>query len=750
MKKFLLSLALVLGLSSYALADDENTSTETTTTEKPFLSVTTVIANQTSSVTSYTADSGLKSDDYTWTTTAFSNNNNASSWNNIRCGRKSNTSTASIATDFKVYALINKVTVNMCVTSANKDKLNSLTLEVSKDKDFKDVTKYTPSDTIPVTTAGDVSIPVTTPVNGCYYRLVFDCASATANGFCWVNSISYYGEAAEAPSLSAPQIELGYDNKVTLTQDEADAIYYTLDGTEPTAASTKYTEPFAITEAATVKAVAAKGDALSEVETLAVTPYTISTGFAAISALEKNAIGVVSSPMTVIYNNGSYTWLKDADGGFMLVYGTTPKALSNGDVIASLVCKNYPYNDLPEVNPVQWGEVTTGGTAIEPEELSLEELGLTDANKYVVFKDVAISNVANNQSFTITDADENTVAGYNQFYNTTSTFYTPLVLPENGSSSADIYGFVGRKSNTLQISPIKIDINIVTVGTPTFSVAAGLVDSDTSVTIASSTEGATIYYTVDGTEPTTASTKYTEPVVISKSTTIKAIAVKEGCDNSEVGSVSYYVASAASSKVTFDFSNPEGLTPSIERAKNGEGVDVTDKTFTNGDVAISFTKQDGASNGARLFSGTNDGVVTLRLYSYKSNGQATMTVGGENVSNIEYIQISSSSSFYFTTSSSSYTETSNGAYWQHALTEELVPSVKFTTKEPTSSSQTSTISAVTVVYTPAETNAVNSVAVDSENAPVEYYNLQGVRVANPTQGLFIRRQGNTVSKVVIK
>ena len=35
-----------------------------------------------------------------------------------------------------------------------------------------------------------------------------------------------------------------------------------------------------------------------------------------------------------------------------------------------------------------------------------------------------------------------------------------------------------------------------------------------------------------------------------------------------------------------------------------------------------------------------------------------------------------------------------------------------------------------------------------ENAPVEYYNLQGVRVANPANGIFIKKQGNKVSKVI--
>ncbi|MDE6071823.1 MAG: hypothetical protein K2G53_04645 [Muribaculaceae bacterium] len=46
-------------------------------------------------------------------------------------------------------------------------------------------------------------------------------------------------------------------------------------------------------------------------------------------------------------------------------------------------------------------------------------------------------------------------------------------------------------------------------------------------------------------------------------------------------------------------------------------------------------------------------------------------------------------------------------------------------------------------------SSVAEIAVD-ENAPVEYYNLQGVRVANPANGLYIVKQGNKVSKQIIK
>ena len=45
------------------------------------------------------------------------------------------------------------------------------------------------------------------------------------------------------------------------------------------------------------------------------------------------------------------------------------------------------------------------------------------------------------------------------------------------------------------------------------------------------------------------------------------------------------------------------------------------------------------------------------------------------------------------------------------------------------------------------TTAIDEVAAD--NAAVEYYNLQGVKVANPENGIFIKKQGNKVAKVVL-
>lgn len=48
-----------------------------------------------------------------------------------------------------------------------------------------------------------------------------------------------------------------------------------------------------------------------------------------------------------------------------------------------------------------------------------------------------------------------------------------------------------------------------------------------------------------------------------------------------------------------------------------------------------------------------------------------------------------------------------------------------------------------------ESNGVANVAADA-NAPVEYFNLQGVKVENPANGVYIRRQGGATTKVLVK
>jgi len=77
--------------------------------------------------------------------------------------------------------------------------------------------------------------------------------------------------------------------------------------------------------------------------------------------------------------------------------------------------------------------------------------------------------------------------------------------------------------------------------TPTFNPAAGTYTSGQSVTISDATAGTTIYYTTDGSTPTTGSTKYAGAINVSSTTTIKAIATSSSASNSAVGAATYTI-----------------------------------------------------------------------------------------------------------------------------------------------------------------------------------------------------------------
>ncbi|UKK67663.1 chitobiase/beta-hexosaminidase C-terminal domain-containing protein [Prevotella communis] len=112
---------------------------------------------------------------------------------------------------------------------------------------------------------------------------------------------------------------------------------------------------------------------------------------------------------------------------------------------------------------------------------------------------------------------------------------------------------------------------------PTFSPVAGVVAAGTTVAISTTTEGATIYYTTDGTDPTTGSGVYSAPITINVTTTIKAIAVKDGFPNSDVVEASYTVAAPVA---TPTFSLAEGTYTSIQTVTISTDTEEADIYYT--------------------------------------------------------------------------------------------------------------------------------------------------------------------------
>jgi hypothetical protein len=99
--------------------------------------------------------------------------------------------------------------------------------------------------------------------------------------------------------------------------------------------------------------------------------------------------------------------------------------------------------------------------------------------------------------------------------------------------------------------------------TPTFSPAAGPYTTGQTVTISSATPNATIYYTLDKTNPTTSSTVYSSPLSISTTTTIRAMAVAPGFDPSPVavGDYTITIDKGNTAPVQFEPNSGENNTP---------------------------------------------------------------------------------------------------------------------------------------------------------------------------------------------
>jgi hypothetical protein len=122
-----------------------------------------------------------------------------------------------------------------------------------------------------------------------------------------------------------------------------------------------------------------------------------------------------------------------------------------------------------------------------------------------------------------------------------STLYSgPVTI----SSTQTLYAMAG---NVWSNPPSTLVAGTYTIGgsptaaTPTFSPAAGTYSSAQSVSISDATSGATIYYTTNGTTPTTSSTQYTGPITVSSTETLQAIAAATGDTNIGVASAVYTI-----------------------------------------------------------------------------------------------------------------------------------------------------------------------------------------------------------------
>jgi Chitobiase/beta-hexosaminidase C-terminal domain/Legume lectin domain len=178
---------------------------------------------------------------------------------------------------------------------------------------------------------------------------------------------------------------------------------------------------------------------------------------------------------------------------------------------------------------------------------------------------------------TITDSTPNAQIFYTTDGSTPSTSSTLYTAPFTISTTATVKA-IATGTNILASTVSSQTYTLITqVPAPIFSPVPGDYTSAQSVTITTSAPNSTIYYTTNGSAPTTSSTPYTGAISISATTTLKAIAVAPGLANSFITSGVYTIVTTAKNSINFSrgFSST-GITRVSHATLSGTRLRLTD------------------------------------------------------------------------------------------------------------------------------------------------------------------------------
>lgn len=297
--------------------------------------------------------------------------------------------------------------------------------------------------------------------------------------------------------------------------------------------------------------------------------YAAGGGPIAVASGDLNLDGIPDLVVTNLTSSSLSLFQGNGDGTFLPLpgYSTT-----SGSQPAASVVKDLDADGTPEIVSVLYGSSA----------LYVLESGRVQG---ALLKDVPLST-AGTLNLTVSYSGNNlyspaTSAVY-QFTGSSTTAVAPAFTPPAGAYStgqtvslssatpgARIYytltGSSPTVKSTVYVSPIPVDSSMTVsaiaiapgftnssvstaayaigaaASAPVFSPPAGAYNAPQTVALKSATQGAAIYYTMNGSAPTTASTRYSGPIKVSANAAIKAIAAAANHLNSPVAAAAYTI-----------------------------------------------------------------------------------------------------------------------------------------------------------------------------------------------------------------
>ena len=451
---------------------------------------------------------------------------------------------------------------------------------------------------------------------------------------------------------------------VTLTANEAGTIFYTLNGTTPSIASAKYSVPLTVKTSATLKFFAV--DLAGNAEAVKIRSYTITTVTGTPLALTKLAgatltvggTGVVAykyaldggvasaetpvatkialaglasgaHTVTVLGKKADGTWQVTPTGASWTVDGQVPSTTASPaggtygvaqsvTLAASETAKIYYTTNgaTPTTASFKYTAPITIASSATLKFFAVDSAGNAEAVKSELYSVPPTATVSGAPpaltkltAATLTVGGTGVVAykyaldgGAESTERTTATKIALSAL----SAGAHTISVVGRNSAGLwQSVPTTVNWTIEqTAPVTTASLADGVYSPNQTVTLAAS-EAGIIYYTTNGYTPTTASAKYTGPLTIKASTTLKYFAVDTAGNAEAVKTRSYTIITVT------------GTPPALTK--------LTTATLTVGGIGVvsyKYRVDGGVESAERL-------IATKIALTGVSNGAHTVTVLGK-------------------------------------------------------------------------------------------------------------------------